>query len=187
MIIRKAAFLAGIAVAGLMPLSPVIMQGRQNADQKMDSGSNKMMKSPDTKFAMEAAQGGMAEVQMGKLAADKGSSADVKAFGQQMVDDHSKANDDLKSVAAKQGVTLPTDMNAHQHAMYSRLEKLSGPAFDHAYVRDMVKDHEEDVKEFQKEANSGTDEQIKGFASRTLPVIQGHLEKIKSIQSSNSK
>jgi putative membrane protein len=149
----------------------------------MDSGSGKMMKSPDTTFAMKAAQGGMAEVQMGKLAAEKAGSADVRAFGQQMVDDHSKANDDLKSVAEKEGMTLPADMNAHQHAMYSRLEKLSGAAFDRAYVGDMVMDHQEDVKEFQKETNSGKDDQIKAFASRTLPVIQGHLDKIKSIQS----
>ena len=172
----------GIA-AGSAALQTQAAGQADSSGQKMDSGSNKMMKSPDASFAMKAAQGGMAEVQMGKLAAEKGNSADVKAFGQQMVDDHSKANEDLKSVAEKQGMTLPADVNAHQHAMYSRLEKLSGPAFDKAYVRGMVMDHQEDVKEFQKEADSGKDDQIKGFASRTLPVIQGHLDKIKSIQS----
>jgi putative membrane protein len=173
---------AGLAVFALQAQDTSSQSSSQNGT-RMDSGSNKMMKSPDVNFAMKAAQGGMAEVQMGKLAADKGNSTDVKAFGQQMVDDHTKANDDLKSVAEKEGMTLPTDMNAHQHAMYSRLEKLSGAAFDKAYVTDMVKDHQEDVKEFQKESNTGKDDQIKAFASRTLPVLQSHLDKIKSIQS----
>ena len=158
-------------------------QGQATDSQHMDTGSRKMMKSPDASFAIKAAQGGTAEVKMGQLAAQKGANPDVKAFGQQMVDDHSKANDDLKSVAQREGMTLPEDVNAHQHAMYSKLERLSGPEFDRAYVRGMVMDHQEDVKEFQKEANSGSDEQIKAFASRTLPIIQSHLDKIKSIQS----
>lgn len=155
---------------------------QNTSSQQMDNGAKKMMKSADTTFAMKAAQGGIAEVQLGKLAAEKASNPDVKAFGQQMVDDHSKANDDLKSVAAKEGMTLPSDVNAKQQAMYNRLQKLSGAAFDQAYVKDMVMDHQEDVRVFQKEANSGKDDQMKGFASRTLPVIQGHLDKIKSIQ-----
>ena len=135
-------------------------------------------------FAMKAAQGGMAEVKMGQLAADKASSPDVKSFGQQMVDDHSKANDDLKGVASKDGLTLPDAPSAKQQAMYDKLSKMSGTEFDKAYVRDMVADHQEDVREFQKESSSGKNDDVKGFASRTLPVIQGHLDKIKTIQSS---
>ncbi|MFL6351288.1 MAG: DUF4142 domain-containing protein [Bryobacteraceae bacterium] len=151
--------------------------------QKMDQGSSQMLKSPDIAFAMKAAQGSGAEVQMGKLAAEKASSADVKAFGRQMIHDHTKANDDLKAVAEKKRMTLAADMDAHELPQYSKLQRLSGAAFDRAYVKDMVKDHEEDVKEFQKEAKNGQDEDIKGFASRTLPVLQAHLDKIKSIQS----
>ena len=159
----------------------------QNANgPAMDTGSKKMMKSADMTFAMKAAQGGMAEVEMGKLAADKGNSADVKAFGQHMVDDHSKANDNLKSVAQAENITLPTTMNAKDQAEYNHLKNLSGAAFDHRYVTDMVKDHETDVKEFQKEANSGQDAQIKNFAQQTLPVLQEHLSKIKGIQSGGS-
>jgi putative membrane protein len=180
---RRNFYLPLATVAASIALSPSVMQAQDTSAQKMDQGSSRMLKSADTAFAMKAAQGGAAEVQMGKLAAEKASSPDVKAFGQQMVDDHMKANDDLKSVAEKKGMTLPTDMNAHQQGSYSKLRRLSGAAFDRAYVRDMVKDHEEDVKEFQKEANNGKDEDIKGFASRTLPVLQGHLGKIKSIQS----
>jgi putative membrane protein len=177
-------YLAIATAAGCIALWSSAMHAQDTSAQRMDQGSSKMLKSADTAFAIRAAQGGAAEVQMGKLAAAKASSPDVKTFGQQMVDDHTKANDDLKSVAEKKRMTLPTDMNAHQQNSYSKLQKLSGDAFDRAYVKHMVKDHEEDVKEFQKEANNGEDEDIKGFASRTLPVLQGHLEKIKSIQSS---
>jgi putative membrane protein len=156
----------------------------------MDHGARKMMKSPDVAFAVKAAQGGLTEVKLGRLAAEKGSSPDVKAFGQQMVDDHGKANEQLKSVAESEGITLPTDVNGKQQAMYDRLSKLSGAQFDAAYVKDMVMDHEEDVKDFKKESQSGRDEKIKSFATQTLPVIEGHLEKLKAIQpklSSSSK
>lgn len=177
--IRSLACSAGIV--GFLTIPPTVRA--QDSSPKMDSGSMKMMKTGDAAFASKAAQGGLAEVQLGKLAAEKASNADVKAFGQQMVDDHSKANDQLKSVAEKDNMTLPTAPNAKQQAMYTKLQALSGAAFDKAYVSGMVKDHEEDVKEFQKEANSGKNPDIKSFAAETLPIIQGHLAKIKSIQS----
>jgi putative membrane protein len=176
-----------VAAAGLtLGVSSMCAQNSGTSSQ-MDSGSGKMAKSPDSMFAMKAAQGGMAEVQLGQLAAQKGTSSDVKAFGQMMVDDHTKANDDLKSVAGQENMTLPTSLNAKDQALMTRLQNESGSKFDHDYVKAMVKDHEEDVKEFQKEANSGSDPQIKNFASQTLPVLQKHLSKIQSIQSSMGK
>jgi len=170
-------------VAGLTVFATCVA-AQTDTNTRMDEGTKKMMKSADMTFAMKAAQGGMAEVEMGKLAADKGTNPDVKAFGQHMVDDHTKANDDLKSTAAKVGATVPTNLNAKDQAEYNKLQRLSGPAFDHEYVRDMVRDHEEDVKEFQKEANNGQDTDIKSFATRTLPVLEEHLSRIKSVQSS---
>jgi putative membrane protein len=160
------------------------------SDQHMDHGARKMMKSPDIAFAIRAAQGGLAETKLGRLAAEKGSAADVKAFGQQMVDDHAKANEQLRSVAESEGLTLPSDVDGKQQAMYDRLAKLSGAQFDAAYVRNVLMDHQEDVKDFKKESESGTHEKIKLFASQTLPVIQGHLDKLKAMQpqiSSSSK
>ena len=151
-----------------------------------DAGSNKMMKNADARFAMKAAQGGMAEVQLGQLAAQKAGSPDVKAFGQQMVDDHSKANDQLKAVAAQENMTLPATPDPKDQALYTKLQGLSGADFDKAYVKAMVKDHQEDIKEFQKEADKGKDAPIKNFASQTLPVLQQHLSKIQSIQSNMS-
>ena len=147
-----------------------------------DSGSNKMMKSADVKFATKAAQGGMAEVQLGQLAAQKASNPDVKAFGQKMVDDHTKANDQLKSVAAQENITLPTTVDPKDQALYSKLQNLSGADFDKSYMKAMVKDHQEDVKEFQKEADKGKDPQIKNFASQTLPILQQHLSMAQSTQ-----
>ena len=162
------------------------LPAQDTSSPQLDTGAKKMMKSADMTFAMKAAQGGLAEVEMGKLAADKGNSADVKAFGQHMVDDHTKANENLKSVAQGENITLPATMNAKDQAEYNRLKNLSGAAFDHRYVNDMVKDHEEDVKEFQKEANGGQDAQIKNFAQQTLPTLQEHLSRIKGIQSGSS-
>ncbi len=147
------------------------MMGGLQAASKSDRSSSGM----DTDFATKAAAGGMAEVQMGQLALKNASSGDVKAFGQKMVDDHTKANDKLKSLASKDNISLPTDMDAKDKATYDRLSKLNGAAFDRAYMRDMVKDHKMDIAEFQKEANNGTNSDLKDFASETLPTLQEHL------------
>jgi putative membrane protein len=135
----------------------------------------------DAHFAKEAAQGGMAEVKLGQLAQEKGSSDTVKGFGKRMVDDHSKAGDKLKEVAARESITLPTDISAKDQAIYDRLSKLNGAAFDRAYARDMVKDHETDVAAFQREVNGGKDDSLKSFASETLPTLQDHLKQAKEM------
>ena len=135
-----------------------------------------MMSAADKKFAMAAAHGGIAEVKLGELAAKQGSSAQVKDFGQKMVEDHGKANDDLKSVATGKSMTLPTEPNAEQKATMARLMKLHGAAFDSAYIKAMKMDHKMDVADFKKEATKGKDAEIKGFAARTLPVVEEHYK-----------
>lgn len=167
---------------GMVHAQPSMAAQNASGDH-IDTGANQMLKSPDKAFAIRAAQGGAAEVKMGKLASEKASDPDVKAFGQQMADDHTTANDQLTSVAKQENMTLPSNLTAKDEAMYNRLEKLSGVAFDKAYVADMLKDHEADVKEFQKEAHSGQDAAIKNFAAQTLPVLQEHLGKMKAIHS----
>lgn len=154
---------------------------KQSGDKSMKQG---MMK--DEMFAKKAAQGGMAEVKMGQLAAEKGSNEAVKKFGQRMVDDHTKANDELKDIASKENITLPTDLDAKDQAICDRLSKLSGEAFDKAYARDMVRDHQKDVAEFKREANSGKDDAIKGFASKTLPTLEDHLKEARQMLQSVS-
>ena len=123
----------------------------------------------------------MAEVELGKLATEKASSDDVKQFGQKMVDDHSKANDQLKQIASQKNMDVPSDLAPKDKAEVDRLSKLSGPAFDRAYMRYMVMDHTKDATEFKKEANNGSDQDIKGFASNTLTTIQDHLKMAKDI------
>ena len=141
----------------------------------------------DTKFVKEAADGGMAEVALGKLAADKGSSGSVKQFGQRMVDDHGKANDQLKQLASQKNVELPQEPSAKHKATMARLEKLSGSDFDKAYVAEMLKDHKQDVAAFQRESRSANDPDIKSFAAQTLPTLQEHLKQVQGISSGKAE
>jgi putative membrane protein len=136
----------------------------------------------DAQFAKKAAQGGMAEVKLGKLAQEKGTSDSVKKFGQHMVQDHTKAGDELKRAAAEENITLPGDISAKDKATYDSLSKLSGAAFDRAYARDMVKDHQEDIADFNKEASGGKNPAIKDFATQTLPTLQDHLKEAKEMR-----
>ena len=135
-------------------------------------------------FLAAAAVGGMAEVELGQLAEDKASNDAVKAFGAQMVTDHGKANRDLQALAQQEKVELPTKLDAKNTALRDRLAKLSGSAFDRAYMSAMVEDHEQDVAEFSAVAKSSTDPGVKDFAARTLPVLEGHLKMAKGVQSS---
>jgi putative membrane protein len=134
------------------------------------------LKSADRAFVTKAAQGGLAEVELGNLATQKAANDKVKHFGQQMVTDHSKANDALKLIAVSEGITLPTGLDSKADALKTRLSGLNGADFDRAYMENMVKDHKEDIAEFQKEADHGTDQQIKEFALKTLPTLQHHLQ-----------
>jgi putative membrane protein len=145
------------------------------------SGTEATKGGADATFVKNAAQGGMAEVELGKLATEKASSDDVKQFGQKMVDDHSKANDQLKQIASQKSMEVPSDLSAKDKATKDRLSKLSGPAFDRAYMKHMVTDHTKDVAEFKKQANTGSDSDIKGFASSTLPTLEDHLKMAKDI------
>lgn len=139
--------------------------------------------SADNKFAREAATGGMEEVELGKIAVRNASNEKVKAFGQRMVDDHSKANDQLMMVASKNNITLPTSLDSKQKSEVDRLSALSGAGFDRAYMRDMVKDHEKDIAGFQKESSSGMNPDLKNFATTTLPILQMHLQMAKDTES----
>jgi putative membrane protein len=157
----------------------------QSSNDKMtndSSGTSSAKLAPtDRQFIKKAAEGGLAEVELGKLASEKAESSDVKQFGQRMVDDHTKANDQLKQVASEKGLTVPDKLSAKDAATKARLEKLSGKAFDRAYMRDMVTDHTKDVSEFRMESKNAKDPDVKNFASQTLPTLKDHLKEAKSI------
>jgi putative membrane protein len=135
----------------------------------------------DKTFVMHAAQGGMAEVEMGRLAASKATDPDVKQFGQRMVDDHSKANDELKSLASQKHLTVPAELDAKMKAEHARLEKLSGAAFDRAYMTAMVMDHNKDVSEFQRASTTAKDADLKAWAAKTLPTLKDHQQSANTI------
>ena len=156
-------------------LTNVNAQTAPPADMKHAAKPDKMMTGGDNLWISKVAQGGLAEVELGKLAQERGTSDAVKQFGQRMVDDHSKANSELSQLAQSKGVTVPSGLDAKAQATKDKLSKLSGAAFDRAYIADMVKDHRTDIAEFQKEANSGHDAETKAFAAKTLPTLQEHL------------
>ena len=141
----------------------------------------------DRDFVMEAASGGLMEVTLGNLAKANAASAQVKEFGAMMVTDHTKANNELKAVAAKKNITLPETPMEKQQKHIDELKTKKGADFDKAYVDLMVDDHKEDVSKFQDEANKGNDADVKAFAAKTLPVLQKHLDHIQKIQDATKK
>ncbi len=130
----------------------------------------------DTAFAEKAAQGNLAEVRLGQLAQQKAENPDVKAFGKRMIEDHTRLNHDLQAVAGPSGLTLPTTPGAKEQEQYNRLFQLSGAAFDHAYMRDMLADHRADISEFRREGDDGTNPEMKAFAAKSLPILEEHLK-----------
>jgi predicted outer membrane protein len=180
----------GIIHAIDMVLMPKMMMDKmsmssgmgQNMNSQMNTGSNMnrgMMKmsSADQKFIMMAAMGGMAEIEMARLALQKSASDSVKQYAQKMIDDHTMSGDELKQLAAMKGVTLPMQPDAKHMAMMAKMQKLSGMEFDMMYVKEAgVKAHEKMEKLYMKESMSGMDNDAKAFAAKTLPAVRMHLQ-----------
>jgi putative membrane protein len=127
-------------------------------------------------FIHKAANGGMTEVELGQIAEKNGTRDDVKSFGERMVKDHGKANDDLKSVASKLNVNVPDKVNAKHQATIDKFSKMSGDSFDAAYAKEMVRDHKEDIAEFEKAQGEVKNEDLKKFITDTIPVMKEHLQ-----------
>ena len=147
----------------------------------MDSQMNNMQSpnqpSPqDRMFVKTALQGGMAEVQLGQLTLQKSQNEQVKQFAQRMIDDHTKLGDQMKPVAQQIGVAIPAEVSKKDKAVMNKLQGLSGTAYDQAYMKDMVKDHKQDLNEFQMEASAGQDQIVKDAASQGSKVIAQHLQ-----------
>ena len=140
---------------------------------------------PDQKFAMMVAQTDLAEIQVGKLALQKGSSEQVKTIAQKLIDDHTKTSEAMKQIASTKGLTLPTEPDAKHKALATKLESESGAQFDKDFLAANSMDHHKVIAAFQKEASSGTDAQIKGFATQFLPAIQEHSKMIDEAKSSS--
>lgn len=170
-----------LSMVGALAFAPAsALAADKNDKAAADTSANKMA-SGDKKFVNEALQGGMAEVELGKLASEKAANDSVKQFGKRMVDDHGKAGDELKKLAQDKGVTPPAEMDSKHKKLHDRLSKLSGAEFDRAYVNEMVKDHRKDVKDFQREADKAKDPDLKSWAAKTLPTLQDHLKQVEDI------
>lgn len=160
--------------------SPTTSPSASPTTSPTTSGQNSLSSS-DRQFINEAAQGGLAEVQLGQLASQRGTSDAVKQYGQRMVQDHTLVNNQLKQLATQKGVTLPTTIGTKNQQVKQRLSKLSGAKFDRQYLNHMLQDHEKDVSAFQTEAEQGQDPDVKAFAGQTLPILQEHLQQVRSL------
>jgi len=135
----------------------------------------------DEQFVLKASEAGLAEVNHGNLAAQKANNADVKQFGQRMVKDHTKANQELVDLADKQKFKVAQDMGEKHKAMQEKLSGLSGAAFDRHYMQHMVEGHEKVIALFKSEAKNGKDADLRTFAEKTLPTLQEHLKMARQI------
>lgn len=170
-----------LVTAGLLTLGAVAIAAQRgtagtaaSTSASAGSGASTSLARNDSNFLTKAAIGGMAEVELGKLAAQKASSDQVKKFAQHMVDDHTKANDELMKIASQKGATAPTDLDAEHKAAMTKLSALSGEKFDRAYIQNQKKDHIKMIDLFKNEARNGKDADLKNFAAKTLPTVQEH-------------
>ena len=127
-------------------------------------------------FIKDAASAGMLEVQLGQLAHDKGNAQEVKEFGDRMIIDHTRWNDELKAIAAQKNLKLPAQVERKHRQILARLSKLSGDKFDRKYLQAMVKNHDKDVAQFKKAVKKVKDQELNAWAASTLPVIEQHLQ-----------
>ncbi len=168
--------LIAVISAGLIGTG-IVRAADPASDSSTKSSSGKAdLSHTDKKFIKEAAEGGMAEVEMGKLGQEKAQNAELKQFAQKLVQDHEQANQQLQQIAQQKGVELDKEISKKNQRMLDHLRGLSGAEFDRMYVEHMVKDHQKDIKEFEKAANKGEDSDVKGFAQQTLPKLREHLQ-----------
>ncbi len=137
----------------------------------------------DKDFILAAAQGGMTEVKLGALAAQKGKRDDVKEFGRLMVKDHTAIDDNLKALAVQKGVNLPDRLDAKHQAMVDKMAALTGSEFDNTYIASMIKDHKADAREFNAVSAETKDADIKSFVDKSIPVVERHLKHITTMNS----
>jgi len=168
------AVVVGLALA--FGASAQTTQPSTAAGSTKSSTTTAAKKNPDHSFVEKAAMGGMAEVELGNVAQQKAASDEVKQFGSRMVTDHTKANDELKQIASSKNIELPTALDKKHRGDVDKFSKMSGAQFDKAYMSHMVDDHKKDVADFKKEASSGKDADLKGFAAKTLPTLEEHLQ-----------
>ena len=164
-----------------------VVAGQQPAASKPQPVRGEKPATAEAPFIGAAAMDSLAEVENGRLATQKASSADVKQFAQRMIDEHQKSVDALKGLAAQKEITLATELDDQHRAMHDGLAKLTGAVFDKAYMAHMVKAHLAAVALFQQEAKAGQDPAVKDWAAKTLPTLQEHLKMASVIDAKMNK
>jgi putative membrane protein len=141
------------------------------------------LSSADRKFVKEAAIGGMAEVELATLASRNAGSDQVRQLAERIKQDHEQANQKLQSIASQNGAEVPAELDRKHKRDLDRLTKLQGAEFDREYVGMMVKEHKDDIKAFEKQADKGKDAELKAFAAQTTPKLREHLQQAQQLQS----
>ena len=177
---RKSLLLASVALAFALAAGGANAQTTMKSGQKADQAQAQKADKDSQKFIKSAIEGNIAEVDIGKLAQEKGKSEAVKKFGQMLQTDHAKANDEAKSVAQQVGVEPPSGASVGEKATYLKLKVLSGDTFDKSFANTMVSDHEGDIKEYQKASDKN--DAVGEYAKKTLPTLQKHLQEAKQLQ-----
>ena len=158
-------------------------QSKMNSDTNMSTSSGKTVTDKDVvEFVKKASSGGMMEVEMGKMAGDNAQSQRVKDFGAMLVTDHTNAGNELKSMATGNDIPVPTDMMPAHKTNMGMMMKMKGAGFDKAYIDMMIKDHQEDIADYKKASTDLSDASYKAYASKTLPVLQKHLDSAMAIR-----
>ncbi|HEY9421411.1 MAG TPA: DUF4142 domain-containing protein [Thermoanaerobaculia bacterium] len=184
---KKSQILATAAFTGLLALAPAFAQnqgttsgsttgqGAQGKGQAKGQQSGQLS-AQDRTFTMRAAEGSMMEIELGRLAAQKATNADVKAFAQRMVTDHGKASQRLMTIATQNKITPPATLPANLRAEMDKLTRLSGAEFDRMYMSHMLKHHRKDIADFEKQASKGDNDALQAFAQETLPTLRQHYQ-----------
>ncbi|MEG4837822.1 DUF4142 domain-containing protein [Microcoleus sp. B9-D4] len=161
--------------------------GRSPNTPRGGETSPNSLSSKDRTFVMQAGQLGMLEVELGRLAVQRGSSASVKQYGQEMVEEHTRANQELMQLVMQKQVELPTEMTTQNTALMERLSGLSGTSFDTAYKQAMIESHNQAIALFQAQSQQGQDPDLKAWATQKLPNLQAHLQMVNQMLADTSK
>ncbi len=159
-------------------------RGDRSADPEAWRRDNAGISASDQTFLKEAAVANMSEVEMGRVGLRNADSDRVKAFSQKMVDDHTKANEEVKTLARSKSVAIPMELPSDKRAMVNTMSKKNGMDFDHAFIDHMVEGHQKVVDMFERQSKTGEDAAVRAFAARMLPTLRGHLQLAKDIQTS---
>jgi len=181
-IMLNAAIFASAIFLATSCSKPANEDSKEVAEEQNDAKFDDTKVEGDTEFAVKAADGGMLEVQLGELAQSKGVSQEVKDFGKMLVEDHTKANEELKALAQTKNISLPATMSEDCQKTYNDIAAKSGADFDDAFTDHMVKDHKDDIDAFKKEAEKGDDPDLKSWAAGKVSTLEHHLDMAKSAE-----